>query len=84
MLTKLTLTIDDTVVEHAKKYAHKKNRSVSRIVEEYLQNISMNEESFTVAEGIKAPVTDSMCGMFSDSGKSYKEMLDDARTEKYR
>jgi len=37
MIAKLTLTIDKQVVDKAKTYAKKKNRSVSRLVEEYLK-----------------------------------------------
>ncbi len=83
MLTKLTLTIDKSIVKEAKEYARKKNRSVSRIVEEYLQNITMNRESFTVSNEIKSPITDSISGMFHDTGKSYKELLDESLQEKY-
>lgn len=83
MLTKLTLTIDQSVVEHAKEYAHKKNRSVSRIVEEYLQNIAMNRDSLNYSKDIKSPITDSISGIFQDNGKSYKEILEEALLEKY-
>lgn len=83
MLTKLTLTIDQEVVEQAKEYAQKKNRSVSRIVEEYLKNITMNNDSFTSFSDLKAPITDSISGMFQDNGKPYKDMLDEALLEKY-
>jgi hypothetical protein len=83
MLTKLTLTIDQSVVEQAKEYAQKKNRSVSRIVEEYLKNIAINHESFTAFSSMKSPITDSISGMFHDNGKSYKDMLDEALQEKY-
>ncbi|HBD95314.1 MAG: hypothetical protein A2015_12825 [Spirochaetes bacterium GWF1_31_7] len=83
MLTKLTLTIDKSIVQEAKEYARKKNRSVSRIVEEYLQNIAMNRESFTLSNEIKSPITDSISGMFHDNGKSYKELLDESLQEKY-
>ena len=31
MLTKLTLTIDDSVITRAKQYAQNKNKSVSRL-----------------------------------------------------
>lgn len=83
MLAKLTLTIDQSVIEQAKDYAQKKNRSVSRIVEEYLQNIAMNRETATISKNIKSPITDSISGIFQDTGKSYKEMLEDALLEKY-
>jgi len=83
MLTKLTLTIDQSVVEQAKEYAQKKNRSVSRIVEEYLKNIAINNGSVTSFSAMKSPITDSISGMFHDNGKSYKDMLDEALQEKY-
>jgi len=83
MLTKLTLTIDQSVVEQAKEYAQKKNRSVSRIVEEYLRNLAITHESFTSFSTMKSPITDSISGMFHDDGKSYKDMLDEALQEKY-
>ena len=47
MLAKLTLTIEQSVIEQAKEYAQKKNRSVSRIVEEYLKNIVSNHDIST-------------------------------------
>ena len=41
MLAKLTLTVDQAVIEGAKAYAQKKNRSVSRIVEEQLKEYNI-------------------------------------------
>jgi hypothetical protein len=82
MLTKLTLTIDQTVIEHAKEYAQQKNRSVSRIVEDYLKNISTNPEAVSFQKNLYSPITDS--GMFQDSGKPYKDMLDEALQERFQ
>ena len=48
MITKLTLTIYKSVIEKAKKYAQGKNKSVSRIVEEYLRNISAGNTTFYI------------------------------------
>jgi hypothetical protein len=45
MTTKLTLTIEDTVIDSAKKYARQKGKSLSDIVENYLKSISTSEES---------------------------------------
>ncbi len=50
MQTKLTLTIDKNVVEQAKEYAQRKNRSVSRIVEEYLENIASQDKALELHE----------------------------------
>lgn len=40
MTAKLTLSIDDQVIESAKKYARGKGTSLSGIVENYLKSIS--------------------------------------------
>jgi len=83
MLAKLTLTIEQSVIEQAKEYAHKKNRSVSRIVEDYLKNIATNHEIGASFSMLKSPITDSISGMFHDNGKSYKDMLSEALRDKY-
>ncbi|MEO6869719.1 MAG: DUF6364 family protein, partial [Ginsengibacter sp.] len=38
MTTKLTLTIEDKVISSAKKYAQKKGKSLSHLVENYLKS----------------------------------------------
>ncbi len=43
MSTKLTLTVDGSVIGAAKKYAHKRGKSLSHIVENYLMSISKKE-----------------------------------------
>jgi len=45
MTTKLTLTIEDTVIDSAKKYARQKGKSLSDIVENYLKTISTAEDN---------------------------------------
>ncbi len=45
MTTKLTLTIDSSVINSAKKYALKKGRSLSNIVENYLKSISSKQNT---------------------------------------
>lgn len=42
MKTKLTLTIDDKVIDAAKKYIQKKGKSLSHLVENYLKSIAAN------------------------------------------
>lgn len=83
MLTKLTLTIDENIVERAKEFAQEKNKSVSRIVEEYLRNISTENTIVAYSKKLESPITDSLVGMFRDSGKDYKLMLEEERLEKY-
>ena len=43
MITKLTLTVEKSVVERAKSYAKKTGRSLSELIGNYLENIT--EES---------------------------------------
>lgn len=83
MLAKLTLTIDQSIIEKAKSFAQEKNKSVSRIVEDYLRNIAIGSERFAYSEKLNSPITDSLVGMFQDNGKDYKTQLEDALSERY-
>ena len=42
MTTKLTLTIEDKVIDSAKKYAQKKGKSLSHLVGNYLKSVTTN------------------------------------------
>lgn len=84
MLTKLTLTIEETVVAKAKRYAQQKDRSVSKIVEEYLNSISDSTNKISPEFLSPAPITDQIAGMFSEeySGQDYKNLLEEAILER--
>lgn len=84
MLTKLTLTIEKGVVERAKEYAQGRNKSISRMVEDYLKNVSDQASRVVPLNEMKSPITDKLVGMFVDSGEDYKTLLDEARTERFR
>ena len=43
--TKLTLTIEQTVIEKAKKYAKDKERSLSNLIENYLKALTKESDS---------------------------------------
>ncbi len=43
MVTKLTLTIEDSVINRAKIYAKKSGRSLSDMIESYLDNLTKKE-----------------------------------------
>lgn len=45
MTTKLTLTMEDKVIDSAKKYAQKRGKSLSHLVENYLKSITTNESN---------------------------------------
>jgi len=40
MTTKLTLTVEKSIIERAKLYAKKTGRSLSELIENYLENIT--------------------------------------------
>lgn len=43
MNTKLTLNIDDAIVERAKQYARRRHRSLSKVVQQYLDYVTQAE-----------------------------------------
>lgn len=45
MTIKLTLTVEQTVIEKAKNYARKTGRSLSDIIETYLEKLIQEEDS---------------------------------------
>ena len=47
MTTKLTLTMEDKVIDSAKKYAQKNGKSLSNLVENYLKSITTKEPEAT-------------------------------------
>ena len=81
MNTKLTLTIEQTVIEKAKKYANVKGRSLSDIVENYLKAITKED---TVESIELTPIVKSLKGSFKVSKHlDYKKELSKKLTEKY-
>lgn len=83
MQTKLTLTVDQDVIQNAKDYAKKHERSLSNIVEEYLKSLSSiksrNKKTTysKIVKELKGSVKD------PNRNKSYKELLQDALIEKH-
>ena len=83
MSTKLTLTVDQRVIESAKEYAKKNRRSLSNIIEEYLKSLTDSSSKrrkpklSKLVKELKGSVKD------PDPSKSYKEILTDALIEKH-
>ena len=44
MVTKLTVTLEKEVIERAKRYAQSTGRSLSDLIEKYLDTISQNQQ----------------------------------------
>ncbi|MCX6267493.1 MAG: DUF6364 family protein [Bacteroidetes bacterium] len=81
MNTKLTLTIDQSIIESAKAYAKAKGRSLSGLIENYLKVIT--SENKIPDSGI-APLTNSLKGSFkAPEGFDYKIELAEELSKKY-
>jgi len=81
MNTKLTLTIEQTIIEKAKKYANGKGRSLSDIVENYLKAITKEDTNESIE---LTPIVQSLKGTFkAPKNIDYKKALSKRLTEKY-
>ncbi len=81
MNTKLTLTIEHTIIEKAKKYANVKGRSLSNIIENYLKAITKEDN---VENTELTPIVKSLKGTFkAPKNIDYKKELSKRLTEKY-
>ena len=81
METKLTLRLNDNVIERAKNYAHSHKISLSRMIESYLDSLTKQETS----EIEITPLVKSLSGVIElpadfDYKKEYSEYL----LEKYK
>lgn len=80
MNTKLTLTIEQSVIERAKSYAKGKGRSLSDIIENYLKAITTEQR---IDKSI-SPLVSSLRGSFkSPESFDYKKELSKGLSEKY-
>ena len=83
MYAKLTLSIDQNVIENAKKYAKNQKRSVSKLVEEYLYSISLSVDK-KIEYNTLGPITKELVGIIKvNKHTDYKEILTDALMDKY-
>lgn len=81
MNTKLTLTIEDSLIKQAKEYAKDKGRSLSDIIENYLKIITKDSE---ISIERNTPITNSLKGSFKiPKDFDYKKSMSDRLTEKY-
>ena len=85
MAKKLTLNIDENIIEEAKKYARKKQKSLSRIVQDYLKFIiKLNNKEDSISgkntETELSPTVKKLLG----SVKIDKEKLEKITDEKFK
>ncbi len=81
MSTKLTLTIDENIIEKAKKYAKGKKNSLSNIIENYLKTL-VTEDKKETSE--LSPIVKSLKGSFkTEKDFDYKKELTKRLSDKY-
>lgn len=77
MQTKLTLRLEDQLIEQAKSYAAKSGKSVSQIVADYFRLLTAEKAPAPLSS---APLTQSLRGLLRGSKldeKDYKKYLEE-------
>lgn len=81
MNSKLTLTIEQSIIESAKKYAKKRKRSLSDLIENYLKALTIEDIK---SENETTPIVNSLRGSFKmPKDFDYKKELTSQLTKKH-
>lgn len=81
MNTKLTLTIEETIIVKAKNYARSKNSSLSNLIENYLKAVIQEDKSEEIDT---TSIVKSLQGSFkAPKNFDYKAELSNRLSEKY-
>jgi len=75
MQTKLTLRLDDTLIEQAKGYAKQHDKSLSQVVSDYFQVLTQQAKKQEIS-----PITQSLVGVLDSSHvdeDAYKKHLEE-------
>ena len=81
MDTKLTLNLDKSVIENAKKYAKARKISLSKLIESYLASLIKKKSQDTEI----TPLVESLSGVINlDKDFDYKNGYSDYLMEKYK
>jgi len=81
MTKKLTLTIEQQIIEQAKSYANKKGRSLSDLIESYLRALVRKEEK---EQELSNEIKKLMGSVKLPKEFDYKKELTKSLTEKYQ
>lgn len=81
MTTRLNITVDKTVVEEAKRYAKKQNKSLSSLIEEYLKSLISNRKK----EIEPGPLVKSLWGSVKPmpEDKNYTDLIEEEILKKH-
>lgn len=83
MNTKLTLSVDKSVIEGAKEYAKSQGRSLSAIIEEYLKSVSVLTSRQTKTDELHPLISELSGSVKIPNNKTYDEILAESLIEKY-
>jgi hypothetical protein len=79
MNVKLTLKLDKNIVEKAKEYASLRNLSLSKLVEEYFQKLTTEEEF----KQNLSPKVRKLSGILKQKDINYKSEVENSLRRKY-
>ncbi|CAM4250520.1 DUF6364 family protein [Flavobacterium terrigena] len=79
MNTKLTLNIDQNIIEEAKFYAKNNSVSLSKLIENYLLSLTKRNTEETKI----SPLVESLTGVISLESADYKKEYSDYLSKKY-
>ncbi len=79
MESKLTLKLDKEVIHNAKTYAKEHNTSLSKMVENYLQAVTLKKKNTIEI----SPLVKSLTGVIDLNKKEYRKDYTDFLSEKY-
>ena len=83
MSTKLTLTIEDSIIDKAKRYAKYQGYSLSNMIENYLKIVTTDTNT-TASEIEISPIVKSLMGTFKEPKDfDYKKELSKGLSNKY-
>lgn len=84
MTTKLTLSINEEVIKKAKQVSRRKGKSLSKIVEDYLKNISEKEgDEETLISQMNKIMEPHRSKLKLPANVNYKEIIRQGRYEDY-
>jgi len=79
MDSKLTLKLNESVIERAKQYAKENNVSLSRMIESYLQAVTVRKNNKIIV----SPLVESLTGVIELENKNYRKNYTDFLSQKY-
>ncbi len=82
METKLTLRLNDSIIERAKIFAKNHQISLSKMIEAYLDSLTKDMESNETSS--ISPLVESLSGVIDIPDTDYKKDYTDYLSEKYK